>query len=134
MTAINERRCARIYIYNKKKIAKGFLYTKKVTLFKKQDKSRSVFIYKKAHILPYAIFHEIFEVGIYIQKAWHFAFCDVFTFKNPDTSQKSSQIALCFYIQKSTHFALGDFSLYFWNWRRGEAFFYAKNTALSSKF
>ena len=56
---------------------------------------RYVFIYKNQHTLCYAIFHENFEVGIYIQKVWYFLVCEVFIYKNPDTSQKARQFALC---------------------------------------
>ena len=65
-----------------------FIYTKNNTLCKKQDNFRYVFTYKKHDTLRYAIFYEIFEVGIYIQKAWHFALRDVFIYKKPDTSQR----------------------------------------------
>ena len=72
-------------------------------------------MYKKQDILRYVIFHENFEVGIYIQKARHFALRDVLIYKKPGTSQKSRQFALRFYIQKPGHFALRNFSLNFWN-------------------
>ena len=58
-------------------------------------------------------FHEIFEGGISIQKALHFALRDVFIHKKLDTSQKARQFAIRFYIQKSRTFALRDFSLNF---------------------
>ena len=49
---------------------------------------------------------ELFVTGrFYIQKSRHFA--------------KALQYALRFLIQKFWHFALRDFSLNFWNWRRG---------------
>ena len=62
----------------------------------------------------------MFEIGIYIQKAWHCALRDVFMYKKPDTSQKVGQFSLHFYIQEAWHFALRDFSWNFWNWRRGD--------------
>ena len=37
----------------------------------------------------------------------------IFLIQNTDTSQKARQSALCFYVQKSGHFALRDFSLNF---------------------
>ena len=64
ITAMIERQRARFYIT----IAK-LSYTKIQALFKKQDNFCYVFIYKMYDTLLYAIFHEIFEVGIYIQKA-----------------------------------------------------------------
>ena len=57
------------YIYKKKQYCETFLYTKSRTLFKKQDNLRYVCIYKKLDTLRHAIFHEIFEIGICIQKA-----------------------------------------------------------------
>ena len=58
-----------LYIFIKGKKCESFLYTKIQTLYKKQDNFRYIFIYKNQDTLRYAIFHEIFEVGIYIQKA-----------------------------------------------------------------
>ena len=54
-------------------------------------------------------FQEIFEAGIYIQKAWHSALRDVFISKKLDNSQKARQFPLRFYIQKAIHLTLGDF-------------------------
>ena len=56
---------------------RNVLYTKIQKHRKKQDNFRYVFIYKKQDTLRYAIFHEIFEVGIYIQKSRHFALHDI---------------------------------------------------------
>ena len=69
MTAIIERQRARLYTQKAKKNCETFLYTKSWTLFKKQDNCRNGFIYKMANTLCYAIFHEMFEFGIYIQEA-----------------------------------------------------------------
>ena len=69
MAAISERQCARLYIYIIIKKLRNVLYTKRQTLYKKQDNVRYVFIHKKQDTLRSAIFHENFEVGIYIQKA-----------------------------------------------------------------
>ena len=68
-TAISERQCSHfLYIQNSKK-SETFLYTKSQTLFKKQDNFSYFFRYKKHDTGRYAILHEFFEVGIYIQKA-----------------------------------------------------------------
>ena len=42
-----------------------YIYSKNKTLCKKHDNLRYVFIYKKSDTLRSAIFHEIFEIGIY---------------------------------------------------------------------
>ena len=69
MTVIIERQIARIYIYTKSKnIAKRFCI-QKVETFQKAIQLPYVFTYKEHHTLRYAIFHENFECGIYIQKA-----------------------------------------------------------------
>ena len=52
-------------------------------------------------ILRYAIFHEILEIGIYIQKEWHFSLRAVIIYKNSDTPQKARQFALRLYIYKN---------------------------------
>ena len=62
---------------------------------------------------------------MHIQKAWHFALCEVFRYKKPDTSQKVRSETICitfFNIQKALHFALRNFSCNFWNWRKGGIF------------
>ena len=87
---------------------------------------RYVFIYKEHDTLRYAIFHENSEVVICIKKSWHFTLRDVFIYKKTETSQKARQFALRFYIQKSGHFALRNFSLNFWNRRRGGGIFIGK--------
>ena len=71
---------------------------------------------------------------------------NVFIYKKPETSQKVRQFLWRFYIQKFRHFALRNFSLNFWNWRRGGGhsymqkqctlyhIVYAKNNALCVTF
>ena len=67
MTPITERQCPRFYIYKKQKKTKRlYIYTKIQTLNKNQDNLRNVFIHKKPDTLLYAIFHEIFEIDIYV--------------------------------------------------------------------
>ena len=74
-----------------------------VLVYKNPDNVCYLFIYKKQDTLSFAIFHENVEVGIYIQKASHFALGEflygktstlrkkqdnlryVFIYKNPDT-------------------------------------------------
>ena len=87
-----------IYIHKKENPPETFWYTKIQTFLKKQDNLRYVFIYKNLKTLRYAIFHEIVQTGIYIQKSWHFELRDIFMHKNSDTSQKARQFALHFYI------------------------------------
>ena len=98
------------------------------TYTKRRKKLQNVFIYKKPDTfqkiqkfihLTLRDFHETFEVGIYIQKAWHFALRDVLICKKLDTLQKARQFAIRFDMQKSGTFLLRDFSLIFWNLRRG---------------
>ena len=57
------------YIYIKQKNCVMFLYTKGQTICKKQDNWRYVFIHRELDSLRYAIFHEISEIGFYIQKS-----------------------------------------------------------------
>ena len=73
---------------HRRKTTRTFLWTKKAKKLrnvkkKKLDNSRCVFVSKKGYILRYRIFHENFEVGIYILKASHFGLLDVFIYKNP---------------------------------------------------
>ena len=114
-----------IYTQKTKKLLNILIY-KKPDTFQKARQFPFRFSIQKAIHLTLRHFHEIFEVGIYIQKAWHFALRDVFMHKKLDTSQKARQFAIRFYIQKSGTFALRDFSLNFWNLRRGGHFFIKK--------
>ena len=67
MTLISERQRARLYINKKQKnIRNIYIYTKTQTLFRKQDNLRYVFIHNNPKTLGYAIYHEIFEIGIFI--------------------------------------------------------------------
>ena len=79
-----------------------FLYTKSQTLHKKLDNYRCVFLYKKQYTLRCRVFHEIFEVCIYIQKAFHFGLRDVFIYKKLDTWQKLRQFAIRFIYKNPT--------------------------------
>ena len=82
MTPITERQRARFYIYKKQKKAKH-LYIQKAWKFPFR------FYIQNARHFTLGNFHENFEVGNYILKAWSFALCDVFIYKKPDTLQKS---------------------------------------------
>ena len=57
------------YIQKPKKLQNIYIHKQKSRYFyKNQDNFRYFFIYKKPDTLRYAIFHEMFEIGIYIQK------------------------------------------------------------------
>ena len=96
-----------LYTQRQSKLQNNLIY-KKIDTLQKSRQFASRYIYKKPDTLRYAICHEMFEVGICVQKLWHFALHDVFI-KKPDTSQKSRQFSLRFYMQKLGHFALHDF-------------------------
>ena len=64
----HHRKTTRPFMYTKQKKCEAFLYTKSQTLFKKLDNFRCV-LYPKIIHSTLRDFHEIFEVGIYIQKA-----------------------------------------------------------------
>ena len=102
---------AYVYIHKKQINCKTFSNTKNHTLFKKIDNSRYVFIYKKAIHLTLRDFRGIFEVGIYIQKLWHFALRDVFISKKLDTSQKARQFAIRFIYK---NLALLRYAIFHW--------------------
>ena len=68
MTAIIERQRARLYTQKTKKLPNVFIYKKADTFQKARQFALRYFIQKAIH-LTLRDFHEIFEVGIYIQKA-----------------------------------------------------------------
>ena len=99
--------------YTKSKInCETFLYTKSQTIFKKLHNFRFVFISKKQYTLHYGIFHEIFEVGIYIQKSWHFALRDVFIYKKLDNLRYV-------FISKIRHFCVTRYFIEFLKFAEG---------------
>ena len=83
-----------------------------VLIYKNQDNLCSVFIYKMHDTLRYAIFHEIFEVGIYIQKSWKFALRDVFIYKILTLDKKQDNLRYIF-IYKIRTLCVRNFSLNF---------------------
>ena len=68
MTAIIERQRARLYTKKQKKIPNVFIYKKPDTFQKARQFPLRFYIQKAIHC-TLRVFHEIFEVGIYIQKA-----------------------------------------------------------------
>ena len=110
-----------------------FIYKKPITL----QKSRQFpvrFLYKKHDTLCYRIFHENVEVCIFIQDAWHFALCDVFIYKSRDTSQKSRQCMLCFYIKNMDNLCYTFFCWIFEIGGGGRDIFISKNSGPSVIF
>ena len=68
MTSIIERQRARLYTQKAKKLRSVFIYKKPGTFQKARQFPLRFYIQKAIH-LTLRDFHEIFEVGIYIQKA-----------------------------------------------------------------
>ena len=69
MTAIIERQRARLYAQKAKKFPNVFIYKKPDTFQKARQFPLRFYYIQKAIHLTLRDFHEIFEVGIYIQKA-----------------------------------------------------------------
>ena len=76
MTTIIERQRARLYIQKAKKLRNVFIYKKPDTFQKAGQFPLRFYIQTSLH-LKLRYFNEIFEVGIYIQKACHVALRDV---------------------------------------------------------
>ena len=68
MTAVIERQRARLYTKKAKKLRNVFIYKMPHTFQKARQFLLRFYIQKAIH-LTLRDFHEIFEVGIYIQKA-----------------------------------------------------------------
>ena len=79
-----------LYIQKLRKTRKLYIYIyKELETFKNQENLRYIFINKKPHTLRYALFHEIFETGIYIYtKASPFALRDIFIYTKSLTLRK----------------------------------------------
>ena len=122
------------YIYKKQKYFRNvYIYTRIQTLFKKQDNLRYDFIHKNPDTLRYAIFHEFFEIGIYIDtKSMTLCVTWRFYIQEARYIEKIRTICVTFFtIQKEWHFTLRNFSWNFLNWRRGSL---TKNNSLCIKF
>ena len=76
------------------------------------------YIHKFMHFMLRG-FHEIFEIGIYIQKAWHFALHDVFIWKNPETLQKSKTNFVTFLYTKIRTLCVTRFLIEFFKLAEG---------------
>ena len=96
----HHRKTTRTYTQRAKKNRNVFIY-KKPDIFQKSRQFLLRFYIQKAIHLTLRDFHEIFEVGIYIKKAWHFALHEVFIYKKQDTSKKSKTICDTFFIYKN---------------------------------
>ena len=107
MTSISEIKLA-YFIYTKRKEIAIRFYIQKARHFAKSMTIPVTFLYKNKITLFPPIFHEIFEVGIYIQKAWHFSLCEFLIQKFRHITKRKT-ICVRFYIQKSKHFALRNF-------------------------
>ena len=60
--------CTFLYIQKEKKIQNVYIYKKPDTSKENKKICVTFFKYKKPDTLRYAIFHEIFEIGIYIYR------------------------------------------------------------------
>ena len=129
-----------------KKMFNVYIYTKRETIFKKQDNLHYVFIYKKPDTLRYAIFIKLLKLAFIYTKTIKLCVMLRFILKKKRHFEKTKTIWVTFiYIYKASHFALREFSWYFWNWRRrgGDVkkkkctsvkFQHSKNNALSVRF
>ena len=82
----HHQKTTRTFIYTKgKKFRNVFIY-KNPDTFQKAIQFPLRFYIQKATHLTFRDFHEIVEVGIYIQKALHFALREVFIYKKLETS------------------------------------------------
>ena len=131
----HRRKTKRKFFYKQRgeKIAKRF-YIKSQTLFKELDNSRYVFIYKTSYTLRYGVFHEIFVVGIFIQKASQSALRDVFYIQRAKNFAKTKTVCDTFLYTKIRHFALRNFSLNFKICGGGEYLFIKKICTLRDIF
>ena len=69
MTPISERQRECFFLYKKENKLLNILYTRSLSVFKKQDNSHYVLYTERKKILCYTIFHYYFELENYIQKA-----------------------------------------------------------------
>ena len=97
-------------------------------MYKNNCPAKLFYIYKNPDTLRYAIFHEIFEISICIQKNMTLCVTWRFYIQKSGRFAKSKTIFVTFYTKKSWHFALRDFAWNFFNWRRGVHFFARRNS------
>ena len=130
----HHRKITRTFIYTKiKNNCETFSYTKSQTLFKKLDNSRYVFIYKKLYTWRYGIFMKFLKLAI-ICKNMTLCVTWRFNIQKLDTSQKTRQFAIRFYIQKPGTFALHNFYPIFKSAEGEGTFIYFKNNAFCVTF
>ena len=123
-----------------------YVYIPKPRHFEKSKTICVTFLFTKIQTLCFTRFFMKFLnlAFIYMQKSWHFALHDVFIYKNPDTSKKSRQYALRFFIYKKLTLCVMQFFLEFFKlveggvWTKNSVLcvklLYSKNNALSVTF
>ena len=106
------------------------------TLCKKKDNLRYVFIHKNQDTLLYAIFHESFEIYIYIYtKSMTLCVTWIFYIQKSIHFEKGKTICVTFFqIQKSWHFALRTFHGIFEIGGGGWAFLFTKKMHFALNF
>ena len=108
----SEKDHVHVYVYKCKK-SEICLYTISETLCKNQDNLHYVFICKKKDTSRYAIFHEIVEIGIYIQKTSHFALHEHFTYSKRLKLHKNQDNLRCVLYTKSLTICVTQFLMEF---------------------
>ena len=125
------------YIYKKQEKIVTFIY-----VYKNPDTLRRVgqyalpFIQKKARhfILRYSLW-KLRNRHIYIyKKAWHFELCDVFIYKNSETSKKQDNLRYVFLFTKSLTLCVTQFFVGFLKLAEGGGGVINKNNAPCVKF
>ena len=110
MSSVSERQHARFNIYKKKKTVKRFYIQKARKYAKSKTTCAKFYIQKSGHLtfrdFPWKFWiYSLYTKNMKLWVTWSFYI------QNPETSQKRGQFASCFYIQKSIHSALRNFSL-----------------------
>ena len=134
MTDISKIQRARFYMNKKQKHLRTAFYIQHPNTLQKSGQFALCFYIQNSWHFTLRDFSWNFWSWNLYTKSWHFALRDVFIYKKPDTSKKARQFVIRFYIKKSGHFALRNFSLNFWDWDRGEGISIGKKKSLCVTF
>ena len=118
MTAIIKRQRARLYTQKAKKLRNVFIYKKQDT-FQKARQFPLRFYMQKAIHLTLRDFHEIFEVGIYIQKHDTLRYVTFLYTQKARHFAKSKTICDTFLYSKIRHFCVTRFFIEFLKFAEG---------------
>ena len=133
---------------HQKKTTNTFLYIQKQKILKRLYIYKNLNTFQKSRQVVLGFYSKKLQILYITQLSWNFWIWHLYIYKNHDylryvkflytkshtLGNKQDNLRYIFFIKKSWHFALHNFSWNFWNLAERGVFFYTKNNALCVKF